>query len=205
MLSFLGESGKGTCCCSQLSDAHFSISTTIVMHCLVFILLFIPVVVTNNQTDVFPDCNSGPLALFPICDHSLPARQRAANLVSRMTISKKASRLINLARLISRLGLPLYESWMEALHGAVSRKVVDGVPEPTSFPIPLYLGATFNLNLIHRIIKIISTEVRACNNENITGLNFTHQIFIFFDIHDRVEAKKHLEKIHLLPHNMFIQ
>jgi beta-glucosidase-like glycosyl hydrolase len=27
----------------------------------------------------------------------------------------------------------------------------DGVPEPTSFPIPLSLAASFNLNLIHRI------------------------------------------------------
>ncbi len=42
----------------------------------------------------------------------------------------------------------------------------------TSFSIPLNPDATFNLNLIHRIAKVIYTEVHASNNENITGLNF---------------------------------
>ncbi|CAF0801355.1 unnamed protein product [Rotaria sordida] len=130
-------------------------------------------IVTNAQTVLFPDCQSGPLKSFPICDQSLSVQQRAIDLVSRMTIEEKANWLINTVQPIPRLGLPSYQWWNEALHGVMYLKAhAIGVPEATSFPSPLNLASTFNLNLIHRIANIISTEARAANNENITGLNF---------------------------------
>ncbi|CAF1363822.1 unnamed protein product [Rotaria sordida] len=130
-------------------------------------------IVTNAQTALFPDCQSGPLKSFPICDQSLSVQQRAIDLVSRMTIEEKADWLINTVQPIPRLGLPSYQWWNEALHGVMYLKAhAIGVPEATSFPSPLNLASTFNLNLIHRIANIISTEARAANNENITGLNF---------------------------------
>ena len=142
------------------------------MHRLVLILVFAAILAVNAQIKDFPDCKSGPLASFPIYNPSLAVDERATDLVSRMTIGEKATCMVNLVRAIPGPGLPQYEWWSEALHGVMYRKRVDGVPDATSFPVPLNLGATFNLNLIHRIANTISTEARAANNENITGLNF---------------------------------
>jgi len=121
---------------------------------------------------IFPDCKSGPLALFPICNFSLPARQRAVDLISRMTIDQKASWLINTVQPIPELGLPPYQWWNEALHGVMFRKPHNGIPEATQFPSPHNLAASFNLDIIHHVARTISTEARATNNENITGLDF---------------------------------
>ena len=143
------------------------------MHCFIFILIFIKTIIINGQTNIFPDCKSGPLASFPICDQSLSVHERAIDLISRMTIEEKASWLVHMVHPIPRLGLPPYLWWNEALHGVMYLKDhAVGVPEATSFPAPINLAATFNVDLIHRVANIISTEARGANNENITGLNF---------------------------------
>ena len=150
-----------------------------------FVLLSIAVVAIHGQTPSFPDCKSGPLASFPICDQSIPSRQRAADLVSRMTIAEKISQLVTTAIAIPRLGLPKYEWWSEALHGvAYSPGVSFGgdLPAATSFPMPINLGATFNMNLVYSIATTISTEARAFNNEGRAGLVFfTPNINIYRD------------------------
>jgi beta-D-xylosidase 4 len=142
------------------------------MHYSAFIFVFIIIVVVNGQTGFYPDCKSGPLALFPICNFSLSARQRAADLISCMTIDQKASWLINTVQPIPELGLPPYQWWNEALHDVMFRKPHNGIPEATQFPSPLNLAASFNLDLIHHVAETISTEAHAANNENITGLDF---------------------------------
>src|SRR6185436_16782389 len=43
--------------------------------------------------------------------------ERAADLVSRMTLEEKISQMQNNAAAIPRLGVPAYEWWNEALHG----------------------------------------------------------------------------------------
>ena len=150
-----------------------------------FVLLSIAVVAIHGQTPSFPDCKSGPLASFPICDQSIPSRQRAADLVSRMTIAEKISQLVTTAIAIPRLGLPKYEWWSEALHGvAYSPGVSFGgdLPAATSFPMPINLGATFNMSLVHSFATTISTEARAFNNEGRAGLVFfTPNINIYRD------------------------
>jgi len=150
------------------------------------IILFVTLVVTTNaQSGNFPDCKSGPLSTFPICDQSLPSRQRAADLVSRLTIPEKISRLGTGSPGVSRLGLPAFQWWSEALHGvAYSPGVSFGgdLPAATSFPTPINLGAAFNLSLVYRMASIISTEARAFNNEGRAGLVFfTPNINIFRD------------------------
>ena len=70
-------------------------------------------------------------------DPNLPAEQRAADLVHRMTLEEKASQLVNQARAIPRLGVPAYDWWSEALHGVA----VNGT---TEFPEPIGLAATFD-------------------------------------------------------------
>ncbi len=84
---------------------------------------------------------------------SLPAEQRAADLVKRMTLEEKASQLVNQARAIPRLNVPAYDWWSESLHGVA----VNGT---TEFPEPIGLGATFDTPAIHQMAIAISTEGR---------------------------------------------
>ena len=149
------------------------------------LLILVLTIVVDGQAQNFPDCKSGPLSTFPICDVSLPSRQRASDLVSRMTTAEKILRMVTGANSISRLGLPKFQWWSEALHGlADSQGVIFGgdLPSATSFPTIINLGATFNLPLVHRVASVISTEARAFSNEGQAGLNFfTPNINIFRD------------------------
>jgi beta-D-xylosidase 4 len=149
------------------------------------LLILIFGILVDGQTPDFPDCKTGPLATFPICNPSLPSRERAADLVSRLTISEKASRMVTNSSSVSRLGLPSYEWWSEALHGiAYSPGVNFGgdLPSATSFPTIINLGASFNMSLVHAVASVISTEARAFNNEGRAGLTFfTPNINIFRD------------------------
>ncbi len=86
-------------------------------------------------------------------DTSLPAEQRAADLVGRMTLEEKATQLVNQARAIPRLNVPAYDWWSESLHGVMR----DGT---TEFPEPIGLAATFDAPGIHEMAVIIGTEGR---------------------------------------------
>jgi len=137
------------------------------------LLLFIFTISTDTQTPIYPDCKSGPLAAFPICNQSVPSRQRAADLVSRLTIAEKISRLTISGNGISRFGIPNFQWWSEALHGLAGGVHFGGdLPAATSFPMPINLGATFNMSLVHRMAQVISTEARAFNNEDRASLSF---------------------------------
>jgi beta-glucosidase len=85
---------------------------------------------------------------------ALPAQQRAADLVRRMTVEEKVTQLVNQARAVPRLNVPDYDWWSEALHG-VAR---DGT---TEFPEPVGLAATFDTDAIHRMAIVVGTEGRA--------------------------------------------
>ena len=142
-------------------------------------------VAAKAQTPSFPDCKSGPLATFSICDQSLPSRQRATDIVSRMTTAEKITQMVNTAAAIPRLGLPEFQWWSEALHGIARSPGVNfggDLPAATSFPEPINLAATFNMSLVYRMATVISTEARAFNNEGRAGLVFfTPNINIFRD------------------------
>ena len=86
-------------------------------------------------------------------DPKLPAEQRAADLVHRMTLEEKASQLVNQARAIPRLNVPSYDWWSEALHGVATNGI-------TEFPEPVGLGATFDTDAIHKMAVVIGTEGR---------------------------------------------
>jgi beta-glucosidase len=106
-------------------------------------------------------------------DPSLPAQQRAADLVHRMTLEEKASQLVNQARAIPRLNVAAYDWWSESLHGVA----VNGT---TEFPEPIGLAATFDAAAIHEMAVAISTEgrikhvqaVRAGHSNIFEGLDF---------------------------------
>jgi beta-glucosidase len=95
-------------------------------------------------------------------DPSLPAEQRAADLVRRMTLEEKASQLVNQARPIPRLGVPGYDWWSEALHG------VANIVGTTEFPEPIGLAATFDPLKIHEMGEAIGTEARVVHMQAAT-------------------------------------
>lgn len=78
--------------------------------------------------------------------------QRAAQLVSQMTLEEKASQLINSAPAIPRLNLRDYQWWSEALHGFAFH------PHATNFPEPIGLAASFNAPLVKQIAETIAVE-----------------------------------------------
>ena len=84
---------------------------------------------------------------------SLPAEQRAADLVRRMTVEEKVTQLVNQSRAIPRLNIPEYNWWSEALHGVASGGT-------TEFPEPVGLAATFDTEAIHRMAIAIGIEAR---------------------------------------------
>ena len=109
---------------------------------------------------------------------------RAADLVSRMTLDEKISQVQNNAAGIPRLDIPPYEWWNEALHG------VARAGSATVFPQAIGLAATFDTALMHDVSTAISDEARAKHHEferrgqrlRYQGLNFwSPNINIFRD------------------------
>jgi beta-glucosidase len=88
-------------------------------------------------------------------DTSRSFEERAADLVSRMTLEEKVSQLQNNAAAIPRLDIPPYEWWNEALHGVARAGAA------TVFPQAIGLSATFDTNLMHEVATAISDEARA--------------------------------------------
>jgi beta-glucosidase len=90
---------------------------------------------------------------------SLSFEERAADLVSRLTLEEKVAQLQNAAPAIERLGIPAYEWWNEALHG------VARAGQATVFPQAIALAATFDVALMHEVARVISDEARAKHHE----------------------------------------
>ena len=117
-------------------------------------------------------------------DTSHSFEERAADLVSRMTLEEKISQLQNDAPAIPRLNVPAYEWWSEALHGVARAGAA------TVFPQAIGLAATFDPGLMHEVATTISDEGRAKHQEaerrgqhgRYQGLNFwSPNINIFRD------------------------
>ncbi|MGC2656797.1 MAG: glycoside hydrolase family 3 C-terminal domain-containing protein [Bryobacteraceae bacterium] len=98
-------------------------------------------------------------------DPSATPEQRAADLVSRMTLDEKVSQMQNVAVAIPRLGIPAYDWWNEALHGVARAGLA------TVFPQAIGLAATFDTKLEQTIADAISTEARAKYNDAIAHDN----------------------------------
>ncbi|RWW87978.1 hypothetical protein BHE74_00003161 [Ensete ventricosum] len=113
-----------------------------------------------GQTPVFAcDVASNPtLGGYGFCNTSYGTEQRVADLVKRLTLQEKVGFLVNKATAVSRLGIPSYEWWSEALHGV--SYVGPGthfstlVPGATSFPQVILTAASFNTTLFEAIGKV---------------------------------------------------
>ncbi len=97
--------------------------------------------------------------VIPYLDTSLSFEERAADLVSRMTLEEKISQLGNNAPAIPGLEVGAYNYWREGLHGVARQGVA------TSFPTSLSMSNTWNRSLIYSAADITSTEARGINNK----------------------------------------
>ena len=94
-------------------------------------------------------------------DSSYSFKERAEDLVSRMTVEEKASQLRYDAPAVERLGVPRYNWWNEALHGVARAGTA------TVFPQAIALAAIFDDEYIQKIADVIATEGRAKYNESV--------------------------------------
>ncbi|HEY1284013.1 MAG TPA: glycoside hydrolase family 3 C-terminal domain-containing protein [Steroidobacteraceae bacterium] len=117
-------------------------------------------------------------------DTSRSFEDRAADLVSRLTLEEKIAQLQNDTPAIPRLGIPSYEWWNEALHGVARSGAA------TVFPQAIGLAATFDTRLMHDVATAIGDEGRAKHHQaerrgqraRYQGLNFwSPNINIFRD------------------------
>ncbi|MDB5671401.1 MAG: glycoside hydrolase family 3 protein, partial [Alphaproteobacteria bacterium] len=96
-----------------------------------------------------------PASSAPWRNPSLSVEQRAADLVSRMTLEEKAAQAGHTAPAIPRLGLPEYNWWNEGLHGVARAGIA------TVFPQAIGMAASWDAPLMHDVADTISTEFRA--------------------------------------------
>ena len=107
-----------------------------------------------------------PNNAFPFCDTSLPVADRAADLVSRLTLTQKIDNRYDRESEVTALGLPDYNYNTEGLHGlgAMCLTINNYTRCATVFAAPPTIGAAFNVSLANAIGDAISTELRAMNN-----------------------------------------
>lgn len=115
----------------------------------------------------------------PYLDTSLAPAERAADLISRMTLSEKAAQLSTTnAPAIPRLGVQEYAYWSEALHGVnafwggdssnPSGVDINSV-KATSFPTPLAASLAWDPALMRGEATAISDEARGFLDPSLFG------------------------------------
>lgn len=140
---------------------------------LLSLLLILP---TTPQNNFACDQRSPETSQYPFCNITLSYEDRAKDLVSRLTLQEKVQQLVNHAAGVSRLGIPPYEWWSEALHGVsdvgFGVRFNATVPGATSFPAVILSAASFNETLWLKMGQVVSTEARAMHNVGLAGLTF---------------------------------
>ena len=86
------------------------------------------------------------------------ARERAIDLVQKMTVEERAGQLSYNAPAIPRLGIPAYNWWNEGLHGVARAGTA------TMFPQAIGMAAAFDEELVGEMAECVATEGRAKYN-----------------------------------------
>lgn len=136
----------------------------------VFVLLAASVLLTGLAPG---DRNAHGTKVPIYLNTSYSFEERAADLVSRLTLEEKQGLLGNNMAAVPRLGIKAYNTWSEALHGVLGfADPSAGIQGPTSFPNSVALGAAWDPELIEREARAISDEARAINATGTKGLTY---------------------------------
>lgn len=98
-------------------------------------------------------------------DPSHTIKERADDLIRRMSLAEKVAQLKNAAPSIPRIGLPAYDYWNEALHGVANNGIA------TVFPEPVGGASSWNPALFHQEGTVIGVEGRAKFNDYVNEHN----------------------------------
>jgi beta-glucosidase len=93
---------------------------------------------------------------YPFQNPKLSFEERAADLVSRLTLEEKVAQMMNTAPAVERLGIPRYNWWSECLHGVMSKKY-----KVTVYPQAIGMAATWDVAAIRQVADYTATEGRA--------------------------------------------
>ena len=115
------------------------------IHILIFLSFFFTVIIAGQ-----------PL-LFQ--NPAVSSEERAKDLISRLTVSEKASLMCDVSDAIPRLGIKEFNWWSKALHRLANNNDV------TVFPEPIGMAASFDDALVYKIFDATSNEARAKYNE----------------------------------------
>lgn len=100
---------------------------------------------------------------YRFCDVTLDVELRVNDLLSRMTLQEKIVNLGHEAGGVSRLGIPQYNWWSEALHGVSNLGKGTNFSSPvfaaTSFPQVIGTAASFNTSLFYTIGKVMIYKI----------------------------------------------
>ena len=95
---------------------------------------------------------------LPFRNSNLSIDARVTDILKRLTLEEKISLLGYQSKPVTRLGIPAYNWWNEALHG------VARAGNATVFPQAIGMAASFNSELLFQCATAISTEARAKYN-----------------------------------------
>lgn len=121
---------------------------------------------------------------LPYQNTNLSPEERAKDLCGRLTLEEKAEIMCDNSPAITRLGIPQFQWWSEALHGAARNGFA------TVFPITMGMAASWDDALLYKVYDAVSDEARAKNQiakksgdvKRYQGLSFwTPNINIFRD------------------------
>ena len=133
--------------------------------------------VNNFQYGWKYPCAAGSVASkLPFCNTSLSFEDRAKDLIyNQLNVSELIDITGNGAGSISRLGIPGYQWWNEALHGVANCEGVTyngPINSTTMFPQIIGTAASWNRTLWHKIGQVVSTEARAMINNQQAGFTY---------------------------------
>lgn len=111
-------------------------------------------------------------------DRSYSPSERAADLVSRMTLAEKAQEMnSSRAPAIPRLGIEAWGWWNESNHGVNASTITPTgnattLTNTTSYPSDLSMGSTWDPELVYREASLIGDEARDTAPANRLNLDF---------------------------------
>ncbi len=115
---------------------------------------------------------------YPFRDPRLPLQTRIDDLAGRLTLDEKISWLHQFQPAVPRLGIDLFKTGTEALHGVAWSTDIDNggavvTADGTSFPQAVGLASTWDPELIKRVGDAVGDEARGFHAQNprVFGLN----------------------------------
>jgi len=108
---------------------------------------------------IMAGCTAGKTYEYPFLDPSLTPSERAADVVSRLTLEEKVEQMLNKAPAIERLGIPPYDWWNECLHGVARTEYI-----VTVYPQAIAMAAGWDKNAMLTMGDYTAVEGRAVYN-----------------------------------------